>query len=224
MLALKNISESEQMYLVTIAHLGESAGEFPVHLSQLAETLQITPVSANQKIHHLEQMGLVDYKPYRGVDLTETGWQIANKILRSRRLWEVFLVEHLQYDPADAEVLACDLEHAIPAESAERLAAFLGWPLDSPQGKPIPQGGSRKDLQSGMPLSEMTAGKGGAVSAVEAGEAERAFLREAGLRPGANITVLSVQKTVAFLVKVDDTEALSISAELAQKVFVKPSG
>lgn len=224
MLALKNITESEQMYLVTIAHLGESAGEYPVHLSQLAETLQITPVSANQKIHHLEQMGLVDYKPYRGVDLTEAGWQVANKILRSRRLWEVFLVEHLQYDPANAEVLACDLEHSIPAESAERLAAFLGWPLYSPQGKPIPKSDSRKDLQSGISLSEMMAGSSGVVSSVDAEEAEQAFLRKAGLRAGATITILSVQKAAAVLVKVSAKGVISISEELARKVFVEPNG
>jgi DtxR family Mn-dependent transcriptional regulator len=222
MLALKNISESEQMYLVTTALLGETAGEFPIHISLLAETLQITPISANQGVHHLEEMGLLSYTPYRGVDLTQEGWHAANKILRSRRLWEVFLVEHLHYDPAAAEKLACDLEHAIPSESAERLAAFLGHPQDSPQGKPIPQLGSQAVGEPGVRLSDMLAGMAGYVAAVQAGEAERAFLRQAGLRAGAQITVLGIQNTGACLLKINGENALSLSIELAQKITVTP--
>lgn len=222
MLALKNISESEQMYLVNIAMLGESAGEFPVHISQLAEALQVTPISANQKVHHLEAMGLVEYTPYRGCDLTEEGWRIANKVLRSRRLWEVFLVEHLKYDPAEAEELACDLEHAIPSESAERLAAFLGWPQVSPQTKPIPQGEGRSGLPSGIRLSDMTAGRGGIVKAVEAGETERDFLHQAGLRTRAQISVLGNKEGAGLLVRTIDGETMSISTELARKIRVIP--
>jgi DtxR family transcriptional regulator, Mn-dependent transcriptional regulator len=220
MLLLNNTTESEQMYLVSIALLGEAHGEFPIHISQLAETLQITPISTNQGIHHLEQMGLVSYIPYRGVALTDEGWQIANKILRSRRLWEVFLVEHLHYDPETAEALACDLEHSIPSESADRLAAFLGWPQDSPQGKPIPRFSSQTDLEAGMYLDDLPVGATAWVTSVQAGETERAFLREAGLRLGTQVAVLGVQSEAAFLLRINGEHALCLSAELAQKISV----
>jgi DtxR family Mn-dependent transcriptional regulator len=222
MLVLKNITESEQMYLVTIALLGESAGEFPVHISQLAEALQVTPISVNQKVHHLQTTGLVEYTPYRGCDLTETGWRIAKKILRARRLWEVFLVEHLHYDPAEAEDLACNLEHAIPSESAKRLAAFLDWPQASPQGKPIPQSEGRIDLPPGMHLSDMTAGMSGVVKAIETGDTEREFLHQAGIRVGTQIGVLSIQGGVGLLARTSDGETIGISAELAHKILVIP--
>ena len=133
-----NLSESEEMYLVTIARLVESGQSAPTPVAQLACELAIAPVSANQMIRKLEEVKLLYYTPYKGVELTEAGWQAALDILRHRRLWEVFLVEKLHYTPQEAEVLACRLEHNLPPEAAARLAAFLGHPTSSPQGHPIP--------------------------------------------------------------------------------------
>jgi DtxR family Mn-dependent transcriptional regulator len=107
------MSESEEMYLVTLARLNEAEGKDPTPVSRLAEELAVLPVSVNQMIHKLEESGLVKYTQYKGVTLTETGIRQANNILRSRRLWEVFLVERLHYIPDEAESLACRLEHAV---------------------------------------------------------------------------------------------------------------
>ncbi len=221
--ALNKFSESEQMYLVTIALLGESPGEFPVHISRLAETLQITSISANQMVHHLKKLGLVDYIPYKGVNLTDPGRQAAYKILRARRLWEVFLVEHLHYDAAEAEVIACDLEHAIPPDTAERLEAYLERPQTSPQGKPIPPTGDHTDFQPGVRLSNMTAGRQGVVIKILAGETEQNFLREAGLWIGTQIEVLGIQKETALLLKTKDDTIINLSAELSQAILVNPN-
>jgi len=96
-------TESEQMYLVTIARLSEMIDECPIPISKVAEVLDITPISANQMIHHLEHLGLLVYTPYKGVEFTDKGWQTGISLLRARRLWEVFLVEHLRYSPEEAE-------------------------------------------------------------------------------------------------------------------------
>lgn len=156
---LKSASESEQMYLVTIAMIAEELGEFPVPVSQIAEWLQVTPISANQMIHRLEEIGLVSYRPYKGVALTSKGQQCANHILRFRRLWETFLVKHLQYGTEQAEGLACRLEHAIPVETADRLEAFLEWPRLSPRGKTIPKGDRTASLGKGTNLKNLLTGE-----------------------------------------------------------------
>jgi DtxR family Mn-dependent transcriptional regulator len=127
----------EQTYLVAMARLSEMVDECPIPISKVAQVLEITSISANQMVHHLEQMGLITYKPYKGVEFTETGWRTARKLLRTRRFWEVFLVENLQYSPKDTESLACKLETAISEETSDRLADFLAWPEVSPRGKPI---------------------------------------------------------------------------------------
>jgi len=215
------VSESEQMYLVSIARLGEIADECPIPISKVAEILDVTPISANQMIHQLEQANYVTYTPYKGVEFTQTGWQTASEILRSRRLWEVFLAEYLRYTPNEAETLACRLEHAISVETAERLAAFLNWPQVSPQGKPIPQSETEHPQLTGVPLSNLTAGMTGKVSAILAPEVEQAFLRQAGLVIGVQLGILSSKKNGAYLIKIEETGHLGLAAELTEKILIE---
>jgi DtxR family Mn-dependent transcriptional regulator len=95
------LSESMEMYLVTIARL-RTDGE-PVPLSLLADTLCISPVSVNEMCRKLQNQGLVLYRPYKGVSLTDEGEQRACYILRCHRLWEVFLAEAVQVTGDDYE-------------------------------------------------------------------------------------------------------------------------
>jgi DtxR family Mn-dependent transcriptional regulator len=217
------VSESEQMYLVTIARLSEMVDECPIPISKVAEVLDITAISANQMIHHLEQMGLVTYTPYKGVAFTESGWQNATKLLRFRRLWEVFLAEHLHYEPKEAETLACRLEHAISTETADRLAEYLEWPQVSPQGKPIPQSDiDDRSAQAGLPLSSLSAGMSGSVRAILTGETELTFLQQAGLAVGGRFEIVGNQQNGAYLVKNQEGRLINLSAELTQKIQVVP--
>ena len=155
------LSESEEMYLVSIARLVESGVEPPVSISLLAHEMEIASVSANQMVRKLEECELVRYYPYKGVSLTEYGEAAALRVLRHRRLWEVFLVENLQFSPAEAEHQACRLEHVFPDEAVERLAGFLGQPRLSPQGKTIPEPDDPANLDSGIRLSQLPAGQSG---------------------------------------------------------------
>lgn len=131
-------SPSEEMYLITVAVAEEEGRPLPLPLADLAQALAISPVSANQMVRRLEERGLVKYHPYHGVALTIPGRQEARRVLRGRRLWGTFLVEHLGFTPEEADALACGLEHVTPPEAADRLARFLGDPALGPLGDPIP--------------------------------------------------------------------------------------
>jgi DtxR family transcriptional regulator, Mn-dependent transcriptional regulator len=220
--SLNTPSESEQMYLVSMARLAEMADECPIPVTQVADLLGVTSISANQMIHRLEEMGLVTYTPYKGVEFTDQGWQSAAKILQIRRLWEVFLVEKLGYAPQEAETLACRLEHAIPEETAQRLAVFLGRPAVSPQGKVIPQMETPGSLRPGTPLSQQPANSRCMIATVQAGEEERAFLRASGANVGDEVYVLASQQDGACLIEGGNGITLSISSELSSLILVKP--
>ena len=84
------ISESEQMYLITIARLIENGQSEPIPLSDIAKQMSVLPVSVNQMVRKLEGSGFLDYLPYKGVEFTNLGKEIAFRTLRNRRLWEVF--------------------------------------------------------------------------------------------------------------------------------------
>ncbi len=218
---LNKPTESNQMYLVSMASLAEVVEDCPIPVSRVAELLGVTSISANQMVHHLEEMGLVRYTPYKGVEFTETGWQSAVKTLRSRRLWEVFLVEKLQHEPQEAEKLACRLEHAISEETAQRLAEYLGWPEVSPQGKAIPQVDPVGSLQTGSLLNRLPANTSGVVTAIPPGE-ERAYLQQSGMNVGSEIYILASQIDGPCLIKTGNDLTINISFELSNRIWVKP--
>lgn len=57
------MTETEELYLITIAGLAERRGQLLVSLSDLAEGLRVLPASVHQMIHKLEGRGTVAYPP-----------------------------------------------------------------------------------------------------------------------------------------------------------------
>ncbi len=218
-----DMSESEEMYLVTIARLNERGIESPVPLSRLAQEMQILPVSANQMVRKLEEAGQVTYTPYKGVELTPEGRLLASQILRHRRLWETFLVEHLGYSPAEADAYACRMEHIFPEGSVERLADFLGRPKQTPSGELIPEAHSQYLPVSGIPLGKFGVGEGGDVLQIQADEMTRSFLANEGLLPETHLTVVGIGSGGVRLVHVAGGGHLHISPEVVDCIQVKPS-
>jgi DtxR family Mn-dependent transcriptional regulator len=214
------MSESEEMYVVTIAMLQEAGASTPIPLSRLASELDIQPVSANQMIKKLEEEGLVSYTPYKGVELTSEGEKTALRILRYRRLWEVFLVHNLSIPILEASELACRMEHILPKEAAERLAKFLDEPLASPQGLPIPQIVSGETPSFDRPLSELQTGQRSRVTRIEGLNATQAFLARQGVLPGANVDILGVGSDGTRLLAIDSNQ-LTLSEQITRVIRVR---
>jgi DtxR family Mn-dependent transcriptional regulator len=213
------MSESEEMYLVTIAMLEEAGVQTPVQVSVLAKELSIQPVSANQMIRRLEESGLVTYAPYKGVTLTDEGRNIALRVLRHRRLWEVFLVEKLSVPIDTTRELACQMEHIAPVEVMSQLAAYLGQPTFNPEGKTIPYNGSEIEMNLYVPLSQLKAGEQGIVSQLEADEATRSFLVQEGVFPGVTLSLIGIGGDGNLLVEVNQRHVY-LTAHLAETIWV----
>jgi DtxR family Mn-dependent transcriptional regulator len=205
------------MYLVTIARLRVDGR--PVPLSQLAEALSISPVSVNEMCRKLQDQGLVVYRPYKGASLTPEGERRAYRILRHHRLWEVFLVEKLGFDYAQAHDAACQLEHTTPGLVANRLGAFLGYLTVNPEGKLIPRADGVLLARPLRPLAALSAGQRRHVVRCDVSEAVRAFLDEWGIRPGASLTVAAIAED-SLLVQVDEAH-VSLARTMAEAVQVE---
>jgi DtxR family transcriptional regulator, Mn-dependent transcriptional regulator len=110
----------------------------PVLNGEVAERLGVAPGTATSMLKRLNELGLVEHVPYKGVTLTPAGEKVALEVIRHHRLIEAYLSEALGM-PADlvhaeAEVL----EHHISEELEELMAAKLGEPSHDPHGTPIP--------------------------------------------------------------------------------------
>ncbi len=216
----KEMSENEQMYLVTIAKLQEQGHESPVALSELANALSVLSVSVNQMIHKMEKSGLVKYYPYKGVEFTTSGRQLVMRILRYRRLWEVFLVKDLSMSLEGADALACNLEHITSNDVADRLSSFLGHPTVCYHGNPIPQvEGDGMALFEGMSLSDLQIGQSAQVMQVNANAVATNFLSNEGIGPGIRVRVMAIGSSGDMLLE-SQKRSVHLSADMTSAISV----
>ncbi|KAA3638188.1 MAG: metal-dependent transcriptional regulator [Armatimonadetes bacterium] len=211
-------TEAEEMYLITIARAVEDGSVPPIPVSDVARVLEVSSVSANQMVKKLEGLGLVDYTPYKGVSLTDEGSLLADSVLRSRRLWGLFLSEHLGLTPERADEVACEMEHVTPELVANRLAGFLGDPQFGPTGKPIPhaRGAAASD---GVPLAE--APPGADMEVLEVAAPFDAFLSSQGAVRGSIVAVLASAADGSVVLQTSNGP-VQLAADAAAAIRVKP--
>jgi len=216
-------SESEEMFLITVARALEDGQPSPVPVPLVADNLSVSRVSANEMTKKLVGRGFIQYEPYRGVTLTVSGAAVANRVLRRRRLWALFLAEHLGLSPTAADAVACEFEHITPGEVATRLAGFLGNPAIDPEGRPIPAAGASSVASSphDSPLAELGVGRRCTVIRVAGDSAIRSFLEDEGIVEGTVITLLATGSDHGCLVEASSRH-IHLSAEVAANVLVTP--
>lgn len=130
------MTPNREDYLKLILELG--GDKFKISNKQIVSGLNVSAASVSEMMSKLVKEGYVNHFPYQGAQLTEAGLQKASALIRKHRLWEVFLVKHLNYSwnavHADAEVL----EHVTSEELTSRLEAYLDNPKYCPHGGMIP--------------------------------------------------------------------------------------
>lgn len=131
------MTPSEEDYIKAIYHLGKGVTSM-VSTNAIAEQMQTKPSSVTDMVKKLSEKGVVNHRRYKGVSLTEIGTKTALSIVRKHRLWEVFLVEKLDFAWDEVHEVAEQLEHIKSEELIEKLDAHLGFPRVDPHGDPIP--------------------------------------------------------------------------------------
>lgn len=210
------------MFLITVARAIEDGHSGPVPVPLLADALSISRVSANEMANKLVGRGFIEYERYHGVTLTPGGTAVANRVLRRRRLWALFLAEHLGLSPGAADTVACEFEHITPSEVASRLADFLGDPTVDPEGKPIPAAGSASPTgPSELTMADLEVGRGARVTRVAGDSAVRSFLLDQAITEGVEITLLAIGADRGCLVDTPHGR-VHLSANIAADVVVSP--
>jgi len=131
------VTLSEENYLKAIYHLGRQ-GTLAVSTNAIAEQMETKASSVTDMLKKLSDKNLANYVKYQGVSLTEEGRLAAALVVRKHRLWEVFLVEKLNFSWDEVHDIAEQLEHIKSLKLVDELDAFLGCPTHDPHGDPIP--------------------------------------------------------------------------------------
>ncbi len=131
------ITLTEENYIKSIYHLGKQ-GVNNVSTNAIAKDIKTKASSVTDMVKKLSEKGYADYKKYQGATLTEKGKRVAVSIIRKHRLWEVFLVEKLNFSWDEIHEVAEQLEHIKSEKLIKQLDAFLEYPTHDPHGDPIP--------------------------------------------------------------------------------------
>jgi DtxR family Mn-dependent transcriptional regulator len=185
-----DLTVAVQDYLKAIYVL-ESSGE-RVTTSALARRMSVSAPSATAMTKRLDELGLVERVPHRGVALTEAGRLGALEVLRHHRLLERYLVDRLGLSLDEVHAEAELLEHALSEELEAKIDAELGFPTHDPHGDPIPDRELRLVHDERRSLLDLEPGARGSIARVPDGDSELLrYLGELGLVPDASVEVLA---------------------------------
>lgn len=211
---------SEENYLKTIYHL-TAATQTEVSTNAIAEMIETKASSVTDMLKKLAEKDLVHYKKYQGVSLTEKGKLSAKMIVRKHRLWEVFLVEKLQFTWDEVHDIAEQLEHIKSEQLINKLDDFLGNPTEDPHGDPIPNAKGQITVIEKHLLSELQENQIGVCVGVKDSSATfLKYLDKNALALGTKIEVLSQEDfDLSLRIKANDHELL-ISNKIASNLYV----
>ena len=180
-------------YAKAIYALERRGGE-AVTTNALAERLGVTPASASGMVKRLDELGLVEHRPYRGVWLTDDGRRVALEVMRHHRLLELYLVKSLGVPWDRVHEEAEVLEHVLSEDLEELIAAKLGDPTVDPHGDPIPTRELTIEEGATESLQALSPGDRGIFARVSDSDPEMLrWLADRGIAPGATLEVIDKQ-------------------------------
>ena len=212
---------SEENYLKTIYHL-TIISDSEISTNSIAEKMETKASSVTDMLKKLAEKDLVNYKKYQGVSLTEKGKLSAKMIVRKHRLWEVFLVEKLDFSWDEVHDIAEQLEHIKSEKLINKLDDFLGNPTEDPHGDPIPDVNGRIIKIEKQLLSELHENQIGICVGVKDTSSEfLKYLDKQGIALGSKIEIIAKESfDLSVKIKVN-TNDLTISNKIASNLFVK---
>ena len=178
---------SEENYLKTIYHLTTTVNS-EVSTNAIAEKMETKASSVTDMLKKLAEKDLVNYIKYQGVSLTEKGNLSAKMIVRKHRLWEVFLVEKLDFSWDEVHDIAEQLEHIKSDKLINKLDDFLDNPTEDPHGDPIPDANGKIIKKEQLLLSDVKESKIGICVGVKDTSSEfLKYLDKQGIALGSKI-------------------------------------
>jgi DtxR family Mn-dependent transcriptional regulator len=223
---VSDLIDTTEMYLRTILEL-EEEGVVPLR-ARIAERLHQSGPTVSQTVARMERDGLLHLSGDRQLQLTEEGRNRAVAVMRKHRLAELLLVNVIGLEYEVAHLEACRWEHVISDTVEQKLYELLGKPSVSPYGNSIPglEALDATVAPDGAPVMMLSlASVGDSVPVVIRRISEKLQgntdvmeqLHEAGVEPGAEVTISRDGRTV----KVSrDGHDVQIPHELAGLVFV----
>ena len=214
-------SLSEENYLKSIYHLEAIHGK-GISTNSIAKKLETKASSVTDMIKKLAEKEVLVYKKYQGVSLTTLGRKEATTIVRKHRLWEVFLVDKLNFSWDEVHDVAEQLEHIKSPKLIDELDVFLGFPKMDPHGDPIPdKEGNFQKIEKRL-LSTLEEHKTGICVGVNDSSSDfLKYLDKNNISLGQKIKVLSKESFDGSLTILIHSKEITISKKISNNIYIQ---
>lgn len=216
------ITQTEENYLKAVYKLA-GKDKKSVGTNALSAQMKTTAASVTDMIKRLSEKEYLNYEKYKGVSLTSVGNKHATQLIRKHRLWEVFLVDKLNFKWDQVHDIAEQLEHIQSDNLIERLDAFLGSPRFDPHGDPIPNAQGKFMLRNQSPLTELSVGS--EVILIGVREHDTPFLEYLNsLNIGLGVEIKILEKISfdnSLKIRIANSSETIISEKVGQDLFVR---
>ena len=215
------ISKTEENYLKVIFSILEK-GKPSASTNAISKKMQTSAASVTDMVKRLAKKKLAIHESHKGVKLTKRGGQIATMLLRKHRLWEVFLVDKLDFLWDEVHEIAEQLEHIHSTELIKRLDTFLGSPAFDPHGDPIPDEHGNFIKTEKKLLSQLNKSQSGVCVGVKESSPEYLqYLDKKKISIGTKINVLGKEFFDGSMVIEVGRDQFFVSKKIADNLYVQ---
>ena len=212
---------TEENYLKSIYKLSRKQ-KVGISTNAIADRMCTRASSVTDMIKKMADKKLVHYKKYQGVTLTAKGKKEALKVIRKHRLWEVFLLEHLNFHWDEIHDIAEQLEHINSDQLIEKLDRFLNYPKNDPHGDPIPDEQGQLPEDHSYLLSNLkTTDKALVVGVTDKSPAFLKYLDQVSIQLQTNLEVMAYYDFDQSMdVKVNESAIVHLSNKVTQNISI----
>ena len=213
------LTSAVEDYLKAIYEIGRERDK--VTTSSLAEYLGVSPASVTGMIKKLDELKLISYERYQGVQLSEAGRKIALEVIRHHRLVELYLSEAMGVPWDQVHDEAEKWEHVLSENLEDRMDEILGHPTVDPHGSPIPNRQGEIEEIERTALSELSVGDKAVIAEVHDRDPDLLrYFGGMGLYPEERIEVIAFDPFDGPIRLLVDGEERILGREAARHIYV----
>lgn len=120
---MTDLTETTQNYLKQIFILVKKNGS--ARISDIATALDKSLSTVTGAVQRMNEDGLINYKPYERITLTDNGTRVAEEIFKNFSIIREFLVM-IGVNVSIADIDACEMEH-ISEETITMIIRFVNF-------------------------------------------------------------------------------------------------
>ena len=215
------MNRAEEDYIKAVYELTIEKNEELAKTNELATKFGFTDQSVNEMVKRLVRKGIFAFSPYKGVSLTSEGRKEAIRMVRSHRLWELFLNKAFAFNWNEVHEDAEKLEHAASDKVIDAIDKYLGYPTHCQHGNPIPTKDGVVSKVSQKSIFDLNVGDTFEIIRVKDNKELLLYLNKMNIKLYDTFQVSAKNDVLGFIVIKDQTREIQLTRTVAYFLFVK---